>query len=61
MNIIKGTNFWRLLSIILGFIIFLGLYYFFIVYPKDTEQARIRFSEEVMASFFGWTYLMKWK
>ncbi|WP_119684768.1 hypothetical protein [Acinetobacter pittii] len=52
MNIIKGTNFWRLLSIILGFIIFLGLYYFFIVYPKDTEQARIRFSEEVMASFF---------
>ncbi len=51
MNIIKGTNFWRLLSIILGFIIFLGLYYFFIVYPKDTEQARIRFSEEVMASF----------
>ncbi|MEO4143722.1 hypothetical protein EXD91_11740 [Acinetobacter pittii] len=48
----QGTNFWRLLSIILGFIIFLGLYYFFIVYPKDTEQARIRFSEEVMASFF---------
>lgn len=53
MNIIKGTNFWRLLSIILIFIIFLGLYYFFIVYPKDTEQARLRFSEEVMSSFFG--------
>lgn len=48
MKIIKGTNFWRLLSIILMFIIFLGLYYFFIVYPKDTEKARLAIAEEIL-------------
>lgn len=52
MNIIKGTNFWRLLSIILFFIIFLGLYYFFNVYPKHTEKNRVQIAEEVLSSFF---------
>lgn len=52
MNVIKGTNFWRLISIILIFIIFLGVYYFFIVYPKDTEQSRLQVAEEVLSSFF---------
>ena len=51
MNIIKGTNSWRLVSIIQTFIIFLGLYYFFVVYPKDTEQARIQISEEILSTF----------
>ncbi|MFY0055749.1 hypothetical protein ABTP94_11655 [Acinetobacter baumannii] len=53
MRIIKGTNYWRLSSIILMFIIFLGLYYFFIVYPKDTEKARLAIGEEIlMASYW---------
>ncbi|EPO8408130.1 hypothetical protein ACUGB6_002154 [Acinetobacter baumannii] len=53
MRIIKGTNYWRLLSIILMFMIFLGLYYFFIVYPKDTEKARLAIAEEIlMASYW---------
>ncbi|QER39185.1 hypothetical protein F2A31_05485 [Acinetobacter suaedae] len=53
MRIIKGTNYWRLLSIILMFIIFLGLYYFFVVYPKDTEKFRLAIAEEIfMASYW---------
>ncbi|WP_407482333.1 hypothetical protein [Acinetobacter baumannii] len=53
MRIIKGSNYWRLSSIILMFIIFLGLYYFFIVYPKDTEKARLAIGEEIlMASYW---------
>lgn len=51
MNIINGTNSWRLISIIQTFIIFLGLYYFFVVFPKDTEQARIQISEEILSTF----------
>ena len=52
MKIIYGTNFWRMLSIILMFIIFLGLYYFFIVYPKNTEKARMEIAEEILSSFY---------
>jgi len=52
MNIIKGTNFWRLVSIIQAFILFLCLYYFFVVYPKDTEQARIQTAEEILTTFY---------
>ncbi|MDS7929410.1 hypothetical protein RMB13_07950 [Acinetobacter sp. V102_4] len=52
MNIIKGTNSWRLLSLILFFIIFLGLYYFFILYPKHTERNRVQIGEEILSSFF---------
>lgn len=52
MKIIAGTNFWRLISIILMFIIFLGLYYFFVVYPKDTEQARLVIAEEILSAFY---------
>lgn len=52
MRIKKGTNYWRLFSICLLFIIFLGLYYFFIVYPKDTEEKRIAITEEILSSFY---------
>lgn len=52
MNIIKGTNYWRLVSFIQAFILFICLYYFFIVYPKDTEQARIQTAEEILTTFY---------
>lgn len=49
---IKGTNFWRLLSICLIFTLFLCFYYFFFVYPKDTEKARIAIAEETLSAFY---------
>lgn len=53
MRIIKGRNYWQLLSIILMFMIFLGLHYFFIVYPKNTEKARLAIGKEIlMASYW---------
>ncbi len=52
MQILKGTNYWRLFSICLLFLIFLGLYYFFIVYPKDTEKARMVIAEEILSAFY---------
>ena len=52
MQIVKGTQYWRLLCIVLLFFIFLGAYYFFIVYPKHTEEARLRIAEEIISTFF---------
>ena len=48
MNIIQGTHYWRLSSFILAFLLFFGLYYFCVTYPKHTEQDRMQFAEELM-------------
>ncbi|TCM67742.1 hypothetical protein EC844_10736 [Acinetobacter calcoaceticus] len=48
MKIIKGTQYWRLCSVILVFVLLMSWYYFLVVYPKRTEQARIQWAEEII-------------